>query len=739
MYRFLENHPRLKSFAGYAFAAGICVLVLIPVLQLWRADLRVPFLYDGDALLMLTWAKGIAENGWYLENPSVAAPFGMEMQDFPMADNLLFLLIKLLVSVTAEAALAVNLYFLATFPLTTVTALFALRRMGISFAVSLAVALLYAFTPYHFLRGEYHLFLASYFLIPVMVLIILRLMQNKVGLFVRDRSTEEMRATFRSKRAILTFLFCFGFSAAGIYYAYFACFFLVVAALVTALARKQLQPLYSASILIGALILGALVNLAPSLLYRWQNGVNQEAVNRQWVESEVYGMKVTQLLLPVPQHRLRRLAELRSLYFTTSGSLINFNENAYAALGAVGGLGFLFLLGRMISRTTSQTRRNEMLNGLGVLNVSGVLLATMGGLGTLVSLLGFRWIRCYNRISIFLAFFALIAVAIVLHRLQRRLQWTARGSYVFNAGLVLLVTLGVLDQTSRAFVPAYANLKHVYQHDAEFIGRVEAYMPPNAMIFQLPYVAFPESIPPNLMGHYDHTRAYLHSTHLRWSHGAMKGRDADLWQREAVARSTDELLLILAYAGFDGVYIDRNGFDDGGASLECCISDILATSPLTSADGRYLFFPLISYGEDLRRRCTPSEWQTRRDQALCPIRSRWNRGFAVPETTRSESCRWCASAGTLTLENCLTYPRRVRLEMDLETSSDRPAHLAIEGALVSGDYTISKERRRIVWTGFIPPGAHDIHFTCDGPRVVAPLDPRTLVFRVHAFSLKELE
>jgi hypothetical protein len=98
--------------------------------------------------------------------------------------------------------------------------------------------LLYAFTPYHFLRGEHHLFLGSYFLIPVMVLIILRLMQNKVGLFVRDRSTGEISATFRSKRAILTFLFCLGFSAAGIYCAYFACFFLVVAAVASALARK---------------------------------------------------------------------------------------------------------------------------------------------------------------------------------------------------------------------------------------------------------------------------------------------------------------------------------------------------------------------------------------------------------------------------------------------------------------------------------------------------------------------
>ena len=37
MYRLLEDHPRLKGFAGYVFGAGICVLVLIPVVivSLW--------------------------------------------------------------------------------------------------------------------------------------------------------------------------------------------------------------------------------------------------------------------------------------------------------------------------------------------------------------------------------------------------------------------------------------------------------------------------------------------------------------------------------------------------------------------------------------------------------------------------------------------------------------------------------------------------------------------------------
>src|SRR5260370_11272266 len=129
------------------------------------------------------------------------------------------------------------------------------------------------------------------------------------------------------------------------------------------------------------------------------------------------------------------------------------------------------------------------------------------------------------------------------------------------------------------------------------------------------------------MGHYDHTRAYLHSTRLRWSYGAMKGREADLWQKDRAARPIEELLPMLACAGFDGVFIDRYGFDDGGSALECSISDLLAAPPLLSANGRCLFLPLTAYRENLQHSCTPGEWQIRRDPALSPVLAQSLAGF----------------------------------------------------------------------------------------------------------------
>ena len=73
-------------------------------------------------------------------------------------------------------------------------------------------------------------------------------------------------------------------------------------------------------------------------------------------------------------------------------------------------------------------------------------------------------------------------------------------------------------------------MKSEFRHDAEFVQRIETVMTPGAMIFQLPVVAFPENPKVNRLNDYDLAKGYLHSTRLRWSYGAIKGRENDAWQ-----------------------------------------------------------------------------------------------------------------------------------------------------------------------------------------------------------------
>src|SRR5437879_7632677 len=135
--------------------------------------------------------KGMVENGWYLHNPAVGAPTGLDMYDFPMAELLHFGILKLLACFTSDVALIHNLYYLLGFPLAMLTSLLVLRYFQVSFLPALVVSLLFAFLPYHFLR-LLHLFLASYYLIPLLVMVILWIYMGRLPFF-RCTEGEEPR------------------------------------------------------------------------------------------------------------------------------------------------------------------------------------------------------------------------------------------------------------------------------------------------------------------------------------------------------------------------------------------------------------------------------------------------------------------------------------------------------------------------------------------------------------------
>ena len=114
----------LATFAAYAGAVALCLGILVWVLRLDQANLRVPFPYKGDALSMQMSIKGLVENGWYLHNDRLGAPMGADLHGYPRADCLHYLLIKLLSLRTSNFAILYNLYFLLTFPLTTLTSIY---------------------------------------------------------------------------------------------------------------------------------------------------------------------------------------------------------------------------------------------------------------------------------------------------------------------------------------------------------------------------------------------------------------------------------------------------------------------------------------------------------------------------------------------------------------------------------------------------------------------------------------
>jgi phosphoglycerol transferase len=719
----------LREAARYAAAVAVSVLVMSWALQLRHLHWRVPLCYQGDGLLCQMWIKGVLEHGWYLENADLGAPLGQQMYDFPLADTLHFVILKLLGAAVRDVGATFNLYYLLSFPLTTLTSLFVLRRLRVAYPVALVAAVLYAFLPFHFTRLA-HYFLALYYLVPLVVLVVLQVYLGHLS-FRRGDADGRWSLPARWLGAVTT---CVLIGMGGVYYAFFACFFLLVAGLAALCSFRRRTAPAAAVMLALVVCLSVGVTLAPPLLSKLHNGPNPDAVLRGPWESEVYGLKVTQLLLPVDGHRLADLARFTRRYNATAPLV---NENRTSALGMVGGTGLLLLLAWLLFRRRV-VGGPDYLDGLAACTAAALLLATVGGFGSLFTYLTTPYIRGYNRMTVYLGFFALCGVAGLLQHAGQRLGTTPLRRTALGVILAALLALGLLDQVSPAFVPPYAWWQRDYREDEDFARRIEAAVPAGALIYQLPYLPFPEVGTRGALVDYDLFRPYLHAHGLRWTYGAMKGRPADDWQYDLEARPLPERLELLALADCGGVYVDRAGYADHGAAVEADLGRVLGVAALVSSSGRFAFFDAAAHNGAVRSHCTEATWRARRDRLLHPLTFAWRGSwYEWEEPAPGVRFRWCAHDGELVVRNPSAYPRTFTLRLTCDTPGPKAWPLAIRGDCCTADLRIDGRGQTLAREVTVPPGSHALHFHCPRPALHPPGDERELVFRVVAFRGRE--
>jgi phosphoglycerol transferase len=576
----------LKMLLPYIGAITCSFFILVWVLRLWDADLSVPFIYDSDGLPNLVLVKGMINNGWYLHNSYVGMPSGLDYHDFPFSENFHLLLIKLISLFCPDHSTTMNIFYLLVFPLTTATSFFVFRHFKFSSATSFLGSILFTFLPYHLLRGEGHIFLSSYYAVPLMVMVILLIFENGAILFKPDsKSDGKLKLNLLAPKFIMSIFVCILTGSTGIYYAFFGSFFLLIAGLSASISRKRFYPLLVSGILVFVISITILISIAPNLWHIYNKG-RTEVARRNPADAEIYGLKIIQLILPVDGHRVPFLHKLKNAYnYGPSRPLIN--ENTTSSLGGIGSLGFLVLIGWLLYRNP-KSRNSELKINLSILNGAAVFLGTMGGFGALFAFL-IPQIRCYNRISVYIAFFSFFAVTLVLEDLMhKRVNLIKKMPLVYPLIFVLAI-IGILDQTTEFCASLYQSVKREYSSDADFVRKIESSTPKNAMIFQLPYVPFPESGPVHKMRDYSLFKGYLHSKQLRWSYGAMRGREGDRWQKMVSKLPISELVETASAVGFTGIYIDRFGYGDMGTALEKELMDFLKTDTIISKDGRLFF------------------------------------------------------------------------------------------------------------------------------------------------------
>ncbi|MFA5960789.1 MAG: hypothetical protein WC785_09760 [Tatlockia sp.] len=562
--------------AGALFSFYFASFLIVGWKQMLFPDLHNPYSYGGDGKFIIWQIQRVMES-WIFDGSRSGYPFGSHFADYPNSDSGNLLVLKGLGLLTGSFSGALNLYLLLGFPLTFIASFLVLRTFALKPAYAFATAILFAFAPFHLYRMYSHVYYSWYFVVPLYFYYGWKIL-----------NTEALKPFSCFSQFLKTAIILIIASSFGVYYAVFGIVTFAAAGLAAVIKHRKAGALLLAGVLSALVATGVGLNLVPSMLHQHQQGKNPEATKRYMVETEIYGLKLSNLLFPPVNHRISKFGALGRAYAEN----FSLNETLSSSLGLIASLGFILLLFSLVAAALGRKIAPQPAF-LAVLVLAFVLIATVGGLNVFFTLLVSPSIRGWNRISIFISFASLAAFFLFVQN-SKKIKALCFEYRALSLLIPLLITgIGLFDQSSgvSAGVPPLA--KAGYQNESRFVHAIEAILPPHAAIYQLPYMKFPESPPVVHLGDYELLGGYINSTTLRWSHGGIKGREGDLFYRYLAQEPLAKQLEIIQRLGFSGIYIDKRGYADHGKEVVEQLEQLLQHQhTLVRDDHEVLFYQL---------------------------------------------------------------------------------------------------------------------------------------------------
>jgi len=546
------NWAKERRFLALTMLCSIIAVFFL--FQLWSFHPFIPISYDGDGLLTLNGLRNIQLHGWYFSTPNLGAPFGQNLHDFPaVADNLHLLLLWFGIKLFRNEFLVFNLYFLGAYVLSSVFGYIGSRMLRIAPPAAVLIGVAYAFINQ---QGPGHLYLSAYWAVPLWVAFLIRELSHDSLILIfpdscRPRSLARWACT---PRALLITLISLLAATTGLYYAFFFLSLAFFVSIIKKVSQKNpFQWLPAAwAFIVGVFVLA--VQYFPIWLYQQRSPNDLAIIGRTVAAVEFYSLKLVNLILPDYGHRLHFFAQLRN----RSNPVYLIGENT-DAIGLLASIGFIALLVISVHRIVQP--KTDTTSALASFNLIAILISMTGGLAQLMAVFGFTELRVWSRISVVLAFPALIFVVGFIYKKIEHL-----GSLVAGITLTLIGVTSILDTN-----PTDLSIKlrplaaQAWESDRELVHNIEEKFGNDAQIFQLPIAPFPEYGSIVSMPDYSHLRGYMHSNTLRWSYGAVKGRNSD-WML-SLPTDPNQLVESLRTKNFKAIWLNTLGYEDSGLSV----------------------------------------------------------------------------------------------------------------------------------------------------------------------------
>jgi phosphoglycerol transferase len=592
-------------------ATALFLLVFFAITKAWKLNIYSPLAYWGDALEMASYlGRDYVFNDL---RERFFAPFGIpHASDLRYLVNFLlqpnFTLFLAAYSITRDVVAALNLYYLATFPLVFVSAYWVYGRLRLSDPFRFGAATLYALMPYHFERNVGHLMESSYFLVPVLVHILLLVFTTRP--FFHSSVNGAWRLTWRSRRDWMLLCALVFLSSINEYHQLFFIMLLGIAGAASAVRHRNPRILLGAVILLAAAALSVVARVVLNDLIA-EPGLARSLVGAPisgYGGAERFGLKIVQVLLPVTGHVAPFFQTIRSTYDAAH----EVNENSTVTLGLFGAIGFVCLVAHAVVSISNRSKGVRILQLCSLLLLGCVLIGTVGGISSVVAtasavFLGpesiLTQVRSYNRIIVFIAFFSYYAGSVLLGRTASYASFGVQGprrrKQIAVAVFVPVFALALWDQVPFTLTnSADGSVRHA--SDRKFFAEIETELKPASLIFQYPLnihhvdVGGPGRYPYNYA---DGIRPYLNSQKLRFTFGGDNGSSQVAWLTETSALPPQLMVERLCKDGFAGILVHRQLFrtPEAAVEFETQLKSVLGISLEESPDQDFSFARLDGF------------------------------------------------------------------------------------------------------------------------------------------------
>ena len=230
----------------------------------------------------------------------------------------------------------------------------------------------------------------------------------------------------------------------------------------------------------------------------------------------------------------------------------------------------------------------------GQLTIAGLLLATVGGFGSLFNLLVTPDIRAYNRICPFLAFFALVAIAAAIDGV---LGTPARGRRRLAAARADRRALGSDSGNTPACGREIHDRNGVSGRPPLHLRARKGDSTTAPTVLQLPFTMYLNDSGYARMRPYDHLKPYIVSLDVKWSYPAMSNRQL-AWQEAAAQLDPADLTSLAAATGYRFILLDRYGYPDNAAAVLAALKAVSGVTFLLEGE-RYVAIDITAVAAPL--------------------------------------------------------------------------------------------------------------------------------------------